>query len=148
MKIKKSLKPIDYDIHLKYLCPNPSCCCQHWLSFKEASAKNFRVVCECGQIFKVKRLQKFNVEYCEKVIPAPVVETNTVENTLDRQIPGSFENENKETDIKSESVSLLKKYGFTETEANVLIEKTLAENPDIDDHVKLVKHSLFWIKNE
>ena len=55
------------------------------------------MVCECGQIFKVKRLQKFNVEYCEKVIPAPVVETNTVENTLDRQIPGSFENENKET---------------------------------------------------
>lgn len=141
MKIKKNLKPIEYDIHLKYLCPNVSCCCPHWLSFKESSTKNFKVVCDCGQVFSINRTKSVNIEYHD---------------LIDRPKSGSFETKNHTNDqdtlisksMKALAIDLMKTYGFTELEALPMIDKAIMENPSITDHVTLVKHSLFWINND
>lgn len=146
MKIKKNLKPIEHDVHLKYLCPNSSCCCPHWLSFKEASTKNFKVVCDCGQVFTVNRISNINIQYFEHIVLE----------SLDRKNSGVFETENKpiveqikqEKTIKELAIDLMKTYGFTELESSGMIDKAMAENPSIDNHITLVKHSLFWINND
>lgn len=160
MKTKKNLKPIEHDIHLKYLCPNPSCCCPHWLSYKEASTKKFKVVCDCGQIFNVRRIKTLNIEYITK--------KRLTSNPIDGKIPGVFETKNESIitepidnsvkpiynepvppkDIKQLAIEHMKNYGFSEKESCVMIEKALEENPEIDDYIVLVKHSLFWISNE
>lgn len=156
MKIKKNLKPIEQDIHLKYLCPNPSCCCPHWLSYKEASTKKFKVVCDCGQIFNVRRIRTLNIEY--------VTKKKLSTNSIDGKIPGAFETKNDvpidnpvkpvynepvpPKDIKQLAIEHMKNYGFSEKESSVIIDKALKENPQIDDYIILVKHSLFWINNE
>ena len=57
----QSQKPIEHDIHLKYKCP--TCDQHHWLAFREAKTKNFKVVCDCNTVFKVKRISAFKIKY-------------------------------------------------------------------------------------
>jgi len=64
-------KPIDQDIHFKYICPNNDCTDIHWLSLKETQTKNFKVVCDCGQIFKPKTIEKIKILYKKKNNPSP-----------------------------------------------------------------------------
>lgn len=146
---KKNLKPIEHDVNLKYLCPNPSCCCPHWLTLREAATKNFKVVCYCGQIFSVLRIKNINIEYTKKKKP-------------DRKILGSFEINNEPViksvveippeptpttpDIKQLAIKHMKIYGFSEEESLEMINHALEENPSIDNHITLIKHSLFWTK--
>ena len=57
----QSQKPIEHDIHLKYKCP--TCDQHHWLAFREAKTKNFKVVFDCNTVFKVKRISAFKIKY-------------------------------------------------------------------------------------
>jgi len=151
-----NLKPIEYDVHFKFLCPNSSCCYPHWLSLKEASLKDFKVVCECGTVFSVKQIEKIKVKYIDNTVvkkrdifaerqikqPEPI-ELAEIEPKIivDESIEPS---ENTVTKAKN----LLSHYGFSVDEAEQMIEKTLSENPGIDDYMVLVKHSLFLVKND
>lgn len=65
MKTKKikNQKPISLDVHLKYRCPNHNCGYEHWLSLLETQTQNFKIVCECGSVFKPKRINKIKVIY-------------------------------------------------------------------------------------
>jgi hypothetical protein len=65
-RAKKIQRPIDYDIHLKYRCK--SCDQDHWLSYLEASTNNFKVVCDCGTVFKLKRVVGFTLKYQKTTI--------------------------------------------------------------------------------
>ena len=131
MKIKKNQKPTDYDIHLKYLCPD--CGYSHWISFLESSTKNYKIVCDCGCVFKVKRTQSFKVKYSTKIQPA--VKDKTVSNKIISQ------------DVLSKASTVLINYGFTKNEAIDLIKQSFDKNSD-QDIPSLVKTALELMKNE
>lgn len=65
-KIKRQ-KPIDTDLHFKYICPNTDCLDVHWLSLKETQTKHFKVVCDCGEVFAVKRIKDITINYKTKI---------------------------------------------------------------------------------
>lgn len=132
-KTKKNLKPIEYDIHLKYRCDN--CCQDHWLSFNEASTKNFKVVCDCGNVFKVKRPVKFKLKYEPKTF-----------NKEPRQKPVlDKEKDNKPCEeLLAKSVKVLMNYGFSAKEASDLICESYQAN-HVDELISLVKQTLnYW----
>lgn len=54
-------KPIEIDASLKYQCPQ--CQTDHWLFLREAKTKNYKVVCECGCVFKPKTIKKLKLVY-------------------------------------------------------------------------------------
>lgn len=154
-KTKKLQKPIDADIHLKYRCKK--CGMDHWLSFKEASTKDFKVVCGCGVVFKVKRLSGFKFKYKQNTVPKisktqEQIEPSTnvdppkpVVQTVVEQPQPVPQNPVQRTTIPSEllekSVKLLLSYGFTKTEATKLVTDTYFAVP-VKDYATLVKYTL------
>ena len=119
-KLSKNQKPIDTDIHLKYRCKK--CGQDHWLSLKEASTKNFKIVCDCGKVFGVKLVTGFKLAYSQK----PQSTKKSI------KIP---------VDLLDKSVKLLVGYGFTTQEATDSITQSYLENPN-DDFASLVKQTL------
>jgi len=126
-KIKKNLKPIEYDIHLKYVCPNKNCGYFHWLSLKETQTKNFKVVCDCGQVFSPLNINDIGINYRviekEKLITSQPIE----------------EKVNNEIFVKC--TKILKAYGFDEEESLNMINSEYQKNPT-SDHLVLIKNSL------
>ena len=133
MSIKKNQKPIEYDIHLQYRCPQ--CYNIHWLSLLETSTKNFKVVCDCGCIFKVKRTIGFKLQYASKTTK-PKLEKEKLKS---KPVISN--------DLLNRGVQALLPYGFTKEESKDLISKAYSINP-IDDITILVKNSLEILKNE
>jgi hypothetical protein len=132
---KKNQKPIEYDIHLKYLCSG--CGQSHWLSFKEASTPNYKIVCGCDNVFKVKRVIDFKLKYhssLPKNKESPSVVTEKVSNNV---LP---------VDLLASAVKSLVGLGFTNSEAKSLVTKTYNESPT-DDIGSLVKKTLESLKN-
>lgn len=121
----KILKSIDYDISYKYICPNTKCNASHWLFLREVQTKGFRVVCECGTIFGVKRVLKVKTIYKK-------LKNKTVTNNKKEQIP---------LDIQTKCAKLLVEYGFTDIEAIAMINSAFENNP-IDNAGLLVKYIL------
>lgn len=131
MKTKKKLqKPIDQDIHLKYRCPQ--CSQEHWLAYRQASTINFKVVCDCGEVFKVKRVIGFRLKF-NSIKPKPVE-------------PIVIETPKISLELLEKSVKLLVGYGFTKTEASDLINTSYINNP-VDDFGTLVKQTLESLRN-
>jgi len=135
MTIKKNQKPIEYDIHLKYICKK--CGQPHWLSFKEASTKNYKVVCDCNHIFKVKRVTGFKLKFDSiKTNNSIVKETKPVTKT-ENVIP---------KDLLDTVVNSLVNLGFTVREAKSLVIKSYSDCPTNDIGL-LVKQTLESLKN-
>lgn len=109
----KILKPIDYDISYKYICPNTKCNATHWLFLREAKIKGFRVVCECGTIFGIKRILKVKTLYKKK----------PEKNSTDPK------KEQISLDIQTKCVKLLVGYGFTDSEAIGMTNLAFEKNP-------------------
>lgn len=129
---KKSQKPIDLDIHLKYRCANNNCKYDHWLSLKEASTKNFKVVCDCGQIFRVKLVSGVSVLY-EKTSKKNIKKPDTIP-----------------VDILEKCCKILSNYGFTEAESKQLLNFAYKESPsnDCGQLVKLAIKHIGELNNE
>ena len=129
-------KPIEHDIHLKYRCAK--CGQDHWLSYLEASTKQFKIACYCGKVFVVKRLSGFKLKYFEKPpVIIPVVESSSPV-VVD---PPVIEKPKIPVDLLNKSVTLLIGYGFTQAEAKELLNSSYEQNP-IDDYASLVKQTL------
>ena len=72
MKIKQKkktnktlvLKPVSKDIYYEYICTK--CGCNHWVSHKEVSNKNFRIICDCEIVIKPKRIIDIEIIYAKK----------------------------------------------------------------------------------
>ena len=136
IKKNRQQKPIEHDIHLKYRCAK--CGQDHWLSYLEASTKQFKIVCYCGTVFVVKRLSGFKLKYFKK----PSVIIPVVESVSPPIIePPAIEKPKIPVDLLNKSVSLLIGYGFTQTEARELLNSSYEQNP-IDDYASLVKQTL------
>ena len=138
IKKNRQQKPIEHDIHLKYRCAK--CGQDHWLSYLEASTKQFKIACHCGKVFVVKRLSGFKLRYFNK--KPPVVIIPVVESVSPVVIePPAIEKPKIPVDLLNKSVSLLIGYGFTQTEARELLNSSYEQNP-IDDYASLVKQTL------
>ena len=111
----KSLKPIDIDTHLKYRCPDTDCDIDHWLSLKECQTKGFRIVCDCGNVFKPKRIESLNIKYAK----ARPIEINHEESSKVL----SPQTETLPVDTQNKCAKLLIGYGFTKEESLDLIDK-------------------------
>lgn len=122
--IKISQKPIDFDIFLKYICP--SCQNDHWIKYLAATTKNFKVVCDCGTVFKIKRIYDFKLKFAKKN-----------KEKKSNQIPD---------DLLKESIRILCEYGFDREEAKALVEKAYIEHP-AESVSELVKQSLVIERN-
>jgi len=61
----KRVKPAKYDIHFEYVCP-ALCGNKHWLSLRESQQKHFRVVCDCGEVFKLKTIEGITINFVPK----------------------------------------------------------------------------------
>ena len=129
----KSQKPIEIDAHFKYRCPNTGCGCFHWLSLKECQTKNFKTVCDCGEVFKVKLIDELKILYTKKKIVKSAKDTDKM--TI-QQIP---------IDLLRNCVKILVGYGFSESESEELIKNIYAEN-QITDCAVLIKKSLESIR--
>lgn len=136
MKPKKNQKPIEIDAHLKYVCD--SCGLQHWVSLKQASTKQFIVVCDCNNIFGVKTIKRLKVCYNKrKQKPEPVQEhKQTQAEKTEQQTPREISKE-----LLEKSINVLSTFGFTKKESESMIINAYSSNP-IDDCVNLVKYSL------
>lgn len=132
-KMQKNQKPIEADIHFKYRCPNKNCSVYHWLSLRECKTKNFRVVCECGSIFKPKQINTIKIVYKKvKSATKTTPPTETIENTQINSIP---------IDTMEKCVKLLCSYGFTTEEANKMLLIAFQRNPTTEANI-LVKYVL------
>lgn len=121
----KKQKPIEHDVHLKYMCPK--CGYAHWLSFQEASTKNYKIVCDCNTVFGVKRTKTIKIVYADPIIKTPKPPDTTAHSIDDK--------------LLNKTVSALVAYGFTKQEAIDSITKTYNNNPT-SDHLELVKQTL------
>jgi hypothetical protein len=130
MKTKSIQKPIELDVHLKYLCE--SCGQTHWLSLRETSTKNFKVVCDCGNVFRVKLTKRCKIIYQKKSIkpktPAPPIPVQTKQTELSKQ-------------ILDQGIDILSRYGFTVAEAHSMLMDTYKKH-QTDDLGLLIKNSL------
>jgi hypothetical protein len=129
MKIQK---PTEYDIHLQYRCPG--CCNIHWLSFLESSTKNFKVVCDCGCVFKVKRTTGFKLRYTTKPKSIQQKESKTPQSTIPE-------------DLLNRAIEALLPYGFTKNESKELLSKAYS-NKQTKDIGLLIKNTLEILRNE
>lgn len=128
MITKKNIKPIDLDVHLKYRCPKSSCDSYHWLSLSEAKTKNFKVVCDCGHIFKPKPIERLRVIYKKSFKPIKhICEPKDIET---KQPPDS---------VVDTCSKVLIGYGFSKNESIDIINDTYKKYP-IDDSKILIKH--------
>lgn len=124
--IPKNQKPIEIDAHFRYMCPLSSCGFFHWLSLKEVQTKNFKVVCDCGTIFKPKQILKLKAIY-KKSNPDKKKHKEDI-----GVIP---------TSIEDDCVSTLVNYGFTKSESVYLIRKAWNRNKT-DNSANLIRYIL------
>ena len=132
----KKNKPVDIDLHLKYLCPNCGATC--WLSLRECKTVGYINVCDmCHDTFKVKTIDKITIQYKNHKKP--------VEKSIEKN-----QNTNIifDPDTRLKSISSLVGYGFTQKEASELVDDTFDIFKTNDIGI-LVKESLklFGAKN-
>lgn len=114
-KKKKSQKPTDIDAHFKYRCSSPSCNYDYWISLKQAQTPNFKIVCDCGEVFSPKSIVKIKILYKSKV-----------------KIP---------LDTLRDSVKILVDNGFSEQESKDIVSKGFAKCKE-KNSISLVRYIL------
>ena len=135
-KYKKNLKPIKYDISLIYQCPN--CFCDHWVSLKAAKIKNYKVVCDCDTVFKVKQINDIKVIYTKK----EQNQTQKNQNIIPVENPANIEEKPKiviDPETLKQCSKILFGYGYTITECKSLIGEAFDEL-QINKSSELIKH--------
>lgn len=131
----KSQKPISLDVHLKYRCPNSNCGYEHWLSLLEAQTINFKIVCDCGTVFKPKRVKNIKILYENKKAQKP-----------EQQQQQQKESEKIPDDLIDKSVPSLIDFGFTKEESIELLNKAYTKHPTNDISL-LIRNALLEINH-
>lgn len=136
----KIVKPIKYDIHFEYICP-ALCGNKHWLSLKECQEKRFRVVCDCGLVFKPKRIIDITINYDIK--PKPETEEQVVKKTtvIIDDLPIPTDNDFDLDTFLEDCIVTLCSFGFEKSEAKQLLKNSYSKNPT-KNSAKLIKQTL------
>lgn len=167
-KIKKQ-KPIECDIHFKYLC---SCGQFHWLTYNEASTKDFFIVCDCKKKIKIKTIDTIKIKYkkphkknkttktkeienkeiLSKVSDGSVEQTTSavapiVEHTLISDIKETQSNKAQEIpqELLNSCVNLMYTFGYNRKDAYDLIKAFYFKNP-VNEYKTFVNNLLASIK--
>jgi hypothetical protein len=130
-KKRKNQKPISLDVHLKYRCPNSDCGYEHWLSLLETQTKNFKVVCDCGTVFKPKKIKTLKIIYEKKIQK----ETKEIK---DPNQPNE--------DSLNKAIPCLVDLGFTKQESIDALTSAYIKQPTKDISI-WIKNTLLEIKN-
>lgn len=131
-KTLKNQKPIEVDLHLRYRCPKIKCGYDHWISLRQAKTKNFKIVCDCGNVFHPKQVLKIKVLYKNKTKKKSCSDRIETQSVLDRIVP---------EDTKNNCSKMLMKYGFTKEESLTLIHKAYKQSK-IESQSLLIKFIL------
>lgn len=126
----KNLKPIETDAQFKYKCIDPECGSEHWLFLNQVTVKNFKLVCDCGQVYKIKQVGGVRIKYIRKK-PLSVNQKSQDPVSQSTNQPEHF----------NKAISILKHYGFDQTEAQDLV-KRVYDITQCSDHLLLVKDAL------
>lgn len=127
IKIKtKNQKPIEVDASFKYKCPSENCDNEHWLFIRQTQVKNFKIVCECGLVFKPKQIKNIKIIY-EK----PTKKRKVSENIID-SIP---------VDLLDKCAKVLSGYGFDLDESKKMIKQSY-DSCKTNDIGSLIKSAL------
>jgi hypothetical protein len=119
-KTIRQVKPCDIDIHFKYKCSNEECNIEHWLFLKESKTKNFKIVCECGNIYIPKRVSKLVIRYAGS-------------------LKQKHSTQKLSNNILQKCIKILDKYGFDKTESEKLIQQAFeqSKSEEIGSLIKL-----------
>lgn len=120
----KNLRPIDIDGHFKYRCPN--CGIDHWASFKEASTKNFIIVCDCETVFSVKRILTIDIVYSKKKKIKEKTEPTANQKTIVKE---TIESVKIPDQTLNKATKMLVALGFMKDEAEKMLTEAYAANP-------------------
>ena len=136
MKTKtKTIKPIDSSVSLIYACPK--CSQQHWISLKASQTKGYKIVCDCDEVFRPKRVNKIKILYV----------TNIIKQSVDEKINDLVVTDNTSqinnipVGLLDSCVNALSGYGFTKSEASELVKRTYKIH-NTNDAISLIKLSL------
>jgi len=127
MTKQKSLKPISLDAQFKYKCTNTECEAEHWLFLNQVQVKNFKWVCDCGNIYRIRRIENIKSIYAKKSQPIAIP-------TTEKQSDSSPQYLNR-------AYKILEHYGFSKQEAVDLINK-VHNITECNDPVILVKDAM------
>jgi len=131
----KHLKPIEVDASFLYRCLSENCGANHWLFLREVKTKNFKIVCDCGTVFRPKTIDNIKIKYSDKskVKQKPNANKDAIEhNKSELRIP---------VDLLNKCVKILVQYGFENQEAKDILTKTYLIN-QTDNAVQLIELSL------
>lgn len=112
-KIKNKIKPVNYDIHLEYKCPD--CATSHWLTLRESKTKGFRVVCVCDCVFSVKRINDIRIKY---------VSNKSLRKTEVKE-PEKLPHGSAADDLYNKCMITLSQYSFSEEEMGDILKETI-----------------------
>ena len=129
-KKTKNLKPTDVDGHFKYRCP--SCGIDHWASFKEASTKNFIIVCDCGQVFSIKRIVDIKIIFHKKKATDKIKEKRAEEKRVEENITvvkECRESVNIPEITLDKATKMMVALGFTKDESESMLKSAYQTNP-------------------
>lgn len=138
IKIIKNQKPISLDVHLKYRCPNNHCGYEHWLSLLETQTINFKVVCDCGTVFKPKKIKTLKIIYDKKIQSDRSTTTKEMQEIKDSNQPNE--------DLLNKAIPCLVDLGFTKQEAIDALTSAYIKQPTKDISI-WIKNTLLEIRN-
>lgn len=146
---KKNQKPIEIDAQFRFKCPDVNCGYDYWLSLKQCQTKNFKIVCDCGIVFKPKKIVKIKILYSKNTNPKTqktVNENNKQSSQILKKEPNRIEITSSYRDI---IVKKLEKYGFTESECVSLATKAYSINPvnSQSDFIKYILENITILEN-
>ena len=118
-------KPTEVDASFLYICPNTECNSEHWLFLREVKTKNFKVVCDCGVVFKTKQIDKLNIKFVKR----------SKKECFDKQ------SDKMPVDLLVKCAKILEDYGCSEDESKDLVTRAY-QNSQSNDALQLVKLSL------
>ena len=130
MKTKKikNQKPIKVDVSFRYVCPNSDCGFDHWLFLREVQTKNFKVVCDCGTVFKPKRIKNIRIVYAK---------SESVKTDIDK----SNKSDTFDANIVSSAIKTMIQLGFSKQESLEAIS-SIDSKETFDDHILLAKTAI------
>jgi hypothetical protein len=126
----KSLKPISLDAQFKYRCTNTDCESEHWLFLNQVQVKGFKLVCDCGIVYKIRQITNIKTQYSKKN-KKPKTEHDKLSEIVIQVEP----------EYLKKAYKILATYGFSNKEAVDLITKVYSTNK-CDNPLLLVKDAL------
>ena len=146
-KMKKYLKPIEIDYHLKYICTEQSCKNEHWLSCREAKVIGFKIVCDCDTIYSPLPVSNIKIYYKKAKKKTVDIVQNLEKSNI--QQPQEKEEEPPETfeELQKRFIKVMSNLGFDDELEVLEILDRAYKIDSTHDVVKLFKICVLQLGN-